>query len=79
MQTITGQWGKKGYLIKGEKDRLQKKVSHKNVKYRGFAIRRGVLEELGFDFSNSHNPYSDYKIVPKVPDKFPLKIYKREP
>lgn len=60
MQTITGQWGKKGYLIKGEKDRLQKKVSHKNVKYRGFAIRRGVLEELGFDFSNSHNPYSDY-------------------
>ncbi|MBC2972578.1 DUF927 domain-containing protein [Staphylococcus epidermidis] len=60
MQTITGQWGKKGYLIKGEKDRLQKRVSHKNVKYRGFAIRQEVLEELGFDFSNSHNPYSDY-------------------
>ena len=50
MHTITGQWGKKGYLIKG----------HKNVKYRGFAIRQEVLEELGFDFSNSHNPYSDY-------------------
>ena len=60
MHTITGQWGKKGYLIKGEKDRLQKRVSHKNVKYRGFAIRQEVLEELGFDFSNSHNPYSDY-------------------
>ena len=52
--------GQKGYLIKGEKDRLQKRVSHKNVKYRGFAIRQEVLEELGFDFSNSHNPYSDY-------------------
>lgn len=60
MQTITGQWGKKGYLIKGEKDRLQKKVSHKNIKYRGFAINKEMLEELGFDFSNSHNPYSDY-------------------
>lgn len=60
MQTITGQWGKKGYLIKGEKDRLQKRVSHKNIKYRGFAINKEILEELGFDFSNSHNPYSDY-------------------
>lgn len=60
MQTITGQWGKKGYLIKCEKDRLQKRVSHKNVKYRGFAIRQEVLEELGFDFSNSHILYSDY-------------------
>lgn len=58
--TITGQWGKKGYLIKGEKDRLQKRVSHKNIKYRGFAINKEILEELGFDFSNSHNPYSDY-------------------
>ena len=53
MQTITGQWDKKGYLIKGEKDRLQKQVKHKTVKYRGFAIRQEVLEELGFDFSNS--------------------------
>lgn len=60
MQTITGQWDKKGYLIKGEKDRLQKRVSHKNIKYRGFAINKEILEELGFDFSNSHNPYSDY-------------------
>ncbi|MEK5199621.1 DUF927 domain-containing protein [Staphylococcus sp. FSL H8-0121] len=60
MQSITGQWGKKGYLIKGEKDRLQKRVSHKNIKYRGFAINKEILEELGFDFSNSHNPYSDY-------------------
>ena len=60
MQTITGQWDKKGYLIKGEKDRLQKQVKHQTVKYRGFAIRREVLEELGFDFSNSYNPNSDY-------------------
>ncbi|RUN40398.1 hypothetical protein AZ906_10230, partial [Staphylococcus epidermidis] len=60
MQTITGQWDKKGYLIKGEKDRLQKQVKHETVKYRGFAIRQEVLEELGFDFSNSYNPNSDY-------------------
>ncbi|AWI92453.1 TPA: DUF927 domain-containing protein [Staphylococcus aureus] len=60
LQTITGQWDKKGYLIKGEKDRLQKQVKHQTVKYRGFAIRREVLEELGFDFSNSYNPNSDY-------------------
>ncbi|MGC7819756.1 DUF927 domain-containing protein [Staphylococcus epidermidis] len=60
MQTITGQWNKKGYLIKGEKDRLQKQVKHETVKYRGFAIRQEVLEELGFDFSNSYNPNSDY-------------------
>lgn len=60
MQTITGQWDKKGYLIKGEKDRLQKQVKHETVKYRGLAIRKEVLEELGFDFSNSYNPNSDY-------------------
>ena len=60
MQTITGQWDKKGYLIKGEKDRLQKQVKHETVKYRGFAIRQQVLEDLGFDFSNSYNPNSDY-------------------
>ena len=51
--------GQKGYLIKGEKDACKKGESQ-NVKYRGFAIRQEVLEELGFDFSNSHNPYSDY-------------------
>lgn len=60
MQTITGQWDKKGYLIKGEKDRLQKQVKHETVKYRGFAIKQQVLEDLGFDFSNSYNPNSDY-------------------
>ncbi|HDD0596278.1 TPA: DUF927 domain-containing protein [Staphylococcus aureus] len=60
LQTITGQWDKKGYLIKGEKDRLQKQVKHQTVKYRGFAIRQEVLEELGFDFSNSYNPNSNY-------------------
>ena len=50
--------GQKGYLIKGE--RCLQKGESQNVKYRGFAIRQEVLEELGFDFSNSHNPYSDY-------------------
>lgn len=52
--------GQKGYLIKGEKDRLQKQVKHQTVKYRGFAIRQEVLKEFGFDFSNSYNPNSNY-------------------
>lgn len=60
MQTITGQWDKKGYLIKGEKDRLQKQIKHETVKYRGFAIKKEILEELGFDFSSSYNPNSEY-------------------
>ena len=30
MHTITGQWGKKGYLIKGEKIAC-KRVSHKTL------------------------------------------------
>lgn len=60
MQTITRQWGKKGYLIKGEKDRLQKQIKHETVKYRGFAIKKEILEELGFDFSSSYNPNSEY-------------------
>ena len=52
--------GIKRLFNKGEKDRLQKQVKHETVKYRGFAIRQEVLEELGFDFSNSYNPNSDY-------------------
>ncbi|KXA38890.1 DUF927 domain-containing protein [Staphylococcus lugdunensis] len=58
--TITSQWNKRGYLIKGEKDRLQKQVKHETVKHRGFAIKKEVLNDLGFDFSNSNNPHSEY-------------------
>ncbi|WP_251517728.1 DUF927 domain-containing protein [Staphylococcus sp. Marseille-Q6910] len=59
MHTITKQWDKKGYLISGD-GRLQKQVRTTYANPRGFAIKREVLKELGFDFSNSHNPYSEY-------------------
>lgn len=57
MQTITGQWDKKGYLITS-KDRIQKEVRFNSQKNRGYAIKNEVVKELGFDFSNSHNPYN---------------------
>lgn len=60
MYTITKQWDKKGYLVKNEKDRLQMKISHSNIKHRGFAIKNEIVKELGFDFSSLNYPYSDY-------------------
>lgn len=57
MQTITGQWDKKGYLITS-KDRIQKEVRFNSQKNRGYAIKNEIVKELGFDFSNSHNPYN---------------------
>lgn len=57
MQTITGQWDKKGYLITS-KDRIQKEVRFNSQKNRGYAIKKEIVKELGFDFSNSHNPYN---------------------
>ncbi|MEJ7455896.1 DUF927 domain-containing protein [Staphylococcus warneri] len=58
MQTITGQWNKKGYLIT-DKKRLQKQVKHKSERHLGYAIKKEIIEELGFDFSHSHNPYNE--------------------
>ncbi|HDE0534672.1 TPA: DUF927 domain-containing protein [Staphylococcus aureus] len=58
MQTITGQWDKKGYLIK-DKKRIQKQVKHKSQRHLGYAIKKEIIEELGFDFSVSHNPYTE--------------------
>ena len=60
MYTITKEWDKKGYLVKNEKDRLQMKISNSNIKHRGFAIKNEIVKELGFDFSSSNYPYSDY-------------------
>lgn len=57
MHTITGQWDKKGYLITS-KDRIQKEVRFNSQKNRGYAIKNEIVKELGFDFSNSHNPYN---------------------
>lgn len=48
---------KKGYLITS-KDRIQKEVRFNSQKNRGYAIKNEIVKELGFDFSNSHNPYN---------------------
>ncbi|KDE95708.1 hypothetical protein CM54_01380 [Staphylococcus sp. TE8] len=56
-QTITSQWEKKGYLIT-DKKRLQKQVKHNSERHLGYAIKKSIVEELGFDFSVSHNPYT---------------------
>ncbi|HCQ3487919.1 TPA: DUF927 domain-containing protein [Staphylococcus aureus] len=58
-QTITGQWDKKGYVIRGSEKRMQKQVRLNNDLYRGYAIKNEIINELGFDFSSSHNPYAD--------------------
>ncbi|MCD8905028.1 DUF927 domain-containing protein [Staphylococcus chromogenes] len=56
MQTITGQWDKKGYLIT-DKSRLQKQVKYQNERHLGYAIKEEIIKELGFDFSKSHSPH----------------------
>lgn len=56
-QTITSQWEKKGYLIT-DKNRLQKQVRHNSERHLGYAIKKSIVEELGFDFSVSHSPYT---------------------
>ncbi|WP_251943563.1 DUF927 domain-containing protein [Staphylococcus sp. Marseille-Q5304] len=58
-KTVMESWNEKGYLIT-DKNRLQKQVKHNNKRYLGYAIKQDVIKELGFDFSNSHNPYSEY-------------------
>lgn len=50
--------GQKGYLIK-DKKRIQKQVKHKSQRHLGYAIKKEIIEELGFDFSISHNPYTE--------------------
>lgn len=47
--TITTEWKNRGYLI-ADKERIVKQVKYKGVRYRGYAIKTNVIEELGFDF-----------------------------
>ncbi len=55
---LQGNGTKKGYLIK-DKKRIQKQVKHKSQRHLGYAIKKEIIEELGFDFSVSHNPYTE--------------------
>lgn len=57
--TITGEWSRKNYLVESTIGK-QKQVKHKSTPYRGYAIKKDVVKNLGFDFTNSQNPTSDY-------------------
>lgn len=47
--TITTEWKNRDYLAI-EKERIVKQVKYKGIRYRGYAIKTSVIEELGFDF-----------------------------
>lgn len=59
MHTITGEWSRKNYLVESNIGK-QKQVKQKGTPYRGYAIKKEIIDNLGFDFTNSYNPNSDY-------------------
>src|SRR5699024_10590012 len=76
MNTITGEWSRKKYLVEsniGKQKQVKhkstpyrgyaikkKQMKHKRKHYRCYAIKNDVVKKLGFDFTNSYNPTSDY-------------------
>lgn len=52
------EWDSRNYLINNG-DRLQKQVKFKKQRYMVYAINENIINELGFDFSRSHNEYYD--------------------
>lgn len=59
MHTITGEWSRKNYLVESNVGK-QKQVKQNGTPYRGYAIKKEIIDNLGFDFTNSYNPNSDY-------------------
>ena len=57
--TITGEWSRKNYLVESNIGK-QKQVKQKGTPYRGYAIKKEIIDNLGFDFTHSYNPNSDY-------------------
>lgn len=51
LNSIVKQWKERGYLIT-DKDTYTKRISHEGRKPRGYAIKKEVIDELGFDFAN---------------------------
>lgn len=51
LNSIVKQWKERGYLIT-DKDTYTKRISHEGRKPRGYAIKKEVIDELGFDFTN---------------------------
>lgn len=51
LRGITKEWEERGYLIAGA-DRIVKQVKHNGKRYIGYAIKKDIIQELGFDFRN---------------------------
>lgn len=51
LNAIVKQWKERGYLIT-DKDTYTKRISHEGRKPRGYAIKKEIINELGFDFTN---------------------------
>ncbi|GGI39145.1 DUF927 domain-containing protein [Mammaliicoccus stepanovicii] len=51
VRTITKEWEERGYLNVGA-DRIVKQVKHNGKRYIGYAIKKDIIQELGFDFRN---------------------------
>ncbi|AWI45805.1 hypothetical protein BJG88_10785 [Staphylococcus nepalensis] len=57
LNNITGGWAEKNYLNFDKDGRRTKRISHNGTKPRGYMIKNEVIEWLGYDFNQSHNPY----------------------
>ncbi|WP_241959466.1 DUF927 domain-containing protein [Mammaliicoccus sciuri] len=51
VRTITKEWEERGYL-KTDANRIQKTVRSNGKKYKGYAIKHEIINELDFDFRN---------------------------
>lgn len=51
LNAIVKQWKERGYLIT-DKNTYTKRISHEGRKPRGYAIKKEIIDELGFDFTN---------------------------
>lgn len=51
LRTITKEWEERGYLITDD-NRVQKTVRSNGKKYKGYAIKNEIINELDFDFRN---------------------------
>ncbi|MGI2315180.1 DUF927 domain-containing protein [Staphylococcus cohnii] len=57
VNNITGGWVDNNYLIIDKDGRRTKRISHKGTKPNGYMIKKDVLDQLDYDFSQYHNPY----------------------
>lgn len=57
VNNITGGWVDNDYLIIDKDGRRTKRISHKGKKPNGYMIKKDILDQLEYDFSQFHTPY----------------------